>query len=282
MTRPLTFALLGHPVSHSLSPAMFGAAFEAAGLPHRYERVDVPTPRDFDDALARVRTGDLEGVNVTLPHKRLALERADLAAPSAAGTGAANVLAHAEGARLVAHNTDVEALRGRLPSAIRTGLVLGAGGAALAAIRALALRGAQHIVVTSRSFEHDVRERFDGSPLASAGADLLPWLSALDALAPELDVVVQATSAGVGSHNPQTEAFLDRIPWEKLPATAFAIDLVYGRVPTPFVARAQSRGLRAEDGVAMLVAQAEASFELWLGRASPPGAMRRAVDLARG
>ena len=81
MSRPLTFVLLGHPVAHSVSPAIHGAAYRALGAPHRYEVRDCPTPEHVRAQVEAIRSGALAGANVTVPWKRLALELADRARP---------------------------------------------------------------------------------------------------------------------------------------------------------------------------------------------------------
>lgn len=265
------FALLGHPVGHSVSPAMFAAAFESLGLPHRYERIDVPDEAALARQLARLRAGELAGANVTMPHKRAALQLADRAHESAAETGAANVLTRAGGG-VVAHNTDVAALLARLP-ACGSAVVLGAGGAALAAVRALRQRGCAAIALTSRSLIGAGLRDARAGALRAAGAELIAYGESL----PAAEVVVQATSAGVRGGAAQSGELLALVPWHRLDPRAFAIDLVYGPEPTPFVRAARERGLRAEDGLAMLVGQAELAFRLWLGEASPAGVMEQAA-----
>lgn len=269
---PLRFALFGHPVGHSVSAAMFRAAFGAEGLPHVYDLVDAPDDAALEREIERLRGGELRGANVTMPHKRAALERADEVAPSASDTGAANVLERDPRGRVVAHNTDVEALYRRLPPCT-SALVLGVGGAALAAVRALRRRGARSVIVTSRSLTAEAPRDSRAARLVAAGAELAPFGAPLS----PVDVVVQATSAGVRGGSPQSRELLSLVPWSQLQDGAFAIDLVYGPAPTPFVAAAKARGLSAEDGLPMLVGQAELAFALWLGRPSPPGVMRRAA-----
>jgi shikimate dehydrogenase len=283
MVEPLSFALLGAPVSHSLSARMFRAAFSYLGLPHRYELVEVADRAALERELSALRSGSRAGANVTMPHKREALELADEAAPSARGTGAANVLVRIASGAVVAHNTDVGALAGRVAprlsaGRLRAALVLGAGGGALAAVAALRSLGAGRVLVTNRSFVDGVGRDLRADSLERAGATIVPWARPDAATADELDVVVQATSCGVSGGAPQTRELLALVPWPALPRDAFAIDLVYGPFETPFVERAQLEGLAAESGLEMLVAQAEASFEAWLGRHSPAGVMRAAAE----
>src|ERR1700679_2995243 len=103
------FSLLGHPVRHSVSPAMCSAAFSALGLPHLYTAIDVPSVSGLARVVDDLRTGVLSGCNITIPYKRAVLDHVDVRAESAEEAGAANVLV-LDGGRVVAHNTDAEAL----------------------------------------------------------------------------------------------------------------------------------------------------------------------------
>jgi shikimate dehydrogenase len=283
----LRFALLGHPVGHSLSPAIHGAAYRALGLEHRYELVDVPDAAALAGAVRAVRSGELAGANVTVPWKREALVLADRADASASAVGAANVLAREAAQGVVAHNTDVGALVEELgalfPSPDRV-LVLGSGGASLAAIAAARALGARGIGVAARkwtpaldraSWPHaaDV-ERLGATPLAWQ-----PSAGELAAFAVRADVVIQATSAGMHGASAGDEVAAV-VPWSELRKTSVAYDLVYNPADTPFLARARAAGLAASGGLGMLVAQAARAFELWLGVAPPREPMLEAARVA--
>ena len=148
--------LLGHPVSHSLSPAMHNAAFKALGLPHKYSTRDV-APEKLADVVASLRGETALGANVTIPHKENALRLMDSAAEEARRVGAVNTIVR-RGSRLVGENTDkhgflraVQAMRGSSDDDLRIGaaLVLGAGGAARACILAL-LENGNDVLVANR------------------------------------------------------------------------------------------------------------------------------------
>ena len=130
--------LFGSPVSHSLSPAMHNAAFKALGMPHRYATREV-SAEHFADAVKSLRTGDVLGANVTIPHKEAAVRLMDEASDEVRATGALNTIVR-RGSRLSADNTDVDGFEASLISGevelLREGtvLVLGAGGAARACV----------------------------------------------------------------------------------------------------------------------------------------------------
>lgn len=295
--RPLRFALFGHPVSHSISPSIHRAAFAALGLPHTYEALDF---EQIEAALAALRRGDFEGANVTAPHKQKALKLADSVAPSAEGVGAANVLCrnpvavlapYRAGASITAHNTDVDALVDELravSSERSTAVILGAGGAALAAVVALKRLGFGAIAVTTRSFSSPAIARSSPSALrfrelgavpiaypSSSPADIHAWIE-------RADILVQATSAGTRSAPASGEALAALIPWSLLRPSAIAFDLVYNPRVTPFLRSAEARGLTTLGGLGMLVRQAALSLKLWTGLAPPLDVLFAAAAEALG
>ena len=282
------FVLLGHPVSHSLSPAIHSAAYRALGLPHRYEVLDVPDEAALAHAVARLRSGEIAGANVTVPHKARALELADSADPLARETEAANVLSP-EAGRLVAYNTDVSALvaeLARLTPGATSAIVIGAGGAARAAVSACRARGMGRITVLARRFDGraDPAEAPGGAALLRMGASICPWPSdaygasrVADAVS-AVDVLIQATSAGMAGV--EGDAIARVVPWEHVPASAMAYDVVYTPAVTPFLVAARARGLEAHGGLGMLVGQAASAVALWLGVEPPLVAMRAAAEEA--
>lgn len=253
--------VLGHPVGHSLSPALHSAAIAAAGLDAVYLAFDV-APGALDQAVDGLVALAFLGANVTIPHKAAALARADVATEEAAFIGAANTLYWDDQGRLAADNTDAAGLIGVLRDdcAVQAGdpvCLFGSGGAARAAAVALGRLGA---AVTVRARRADA---------AAAIADLARRAggSAPGAGAPR--VVINATP--LGRHG-------ERLPEDlmALGAHQVALDLNYG--PTsPFLAEAAARGAVAVDGLGMLVGQAEAAFARWTGSPPPAGVMRAAV-----
>jgi len=167
---------------------MHAAAFRALGMPHTYEAVRV-TAAELPGVVQALREGRFDGLNVTVPHKVAALALADEVATP--GTLAANTLVRAPDGRIVAHNTDVPALAAELRLLAgadaawgsRRALVLGSGGAALAAVAALRALGSVDVAVRARSTQPPATQPWEASPGSEAGT-----------LA-----VVQATSAGMAT-----------------------------------------------------------------------------------
>ena len=301
MSKRLRFSLLGHPVRHSVSPAMYTAAFTSLGLPHVYTAIDVPGAAGLARMVDELRTGVLAGCNVTIPYKRAVLDLADVRADTAEEAGAANVLALA-GGRVVAHNTDAEALARDLDVVLGTrprgrAAIIGGGGAGMAALVACRQLGFALVSMTSRSWTN-TETMFDapGAERARAlGALTAPW-PAVDEAAPtgklsqalrlqwselvaHADCVIQATSAGMLGGDPGDDV-VRIVPWSGLPAHAVAYDVVYNPRLTPFLAEAQARGLTAVNGLGMLVRQAALAISLWTGQTPPLDPMREAAEAA--
>jgi shikimate dehydrogenase len=245
---------------------MHNAALRATGLDDwEYLALPLPPPL-FAETVRALPAAGFRGVNVTIPHKQAALALADSAGPAAQAIGAANTLTFEPGGAILADNTDapglLEALRDRrIEVAGRSALVLGAGGAARAAVWALVGAGA-HVEVWNRT--------------PARAATLAHELGAGHARLPgAAEIVVNATSLGL---DPNIDPF-KAIPLkaDTFEAGSCVIDLVYGSGETRFLEAARSRGARVIDGLEILVAQGVASFERWTGKMAPRQAMRGAV-----
>lgn len=260
--------LLGHPVAHSLSPAMHNAAFRSLGLPHRYEALDV-TADGLPAVIARIRAGEVLGANVTVPHKEAVLDHADTWDGPTAEVGAANTLARTADGRVIASNTDVVGFAyaaSDLDLDGRRVLVLGSGGAARAVIAVLFGRGA-HVAIANRTAE---RARALVRGLAHP-VDRTPELRDWDRRGEldGVDVLVNATSLGLHGEDPLDGA--------ALPRGLVVVDLVPTAAPTALVHRARAGGHRVVDGLPMLLQQAASSFTIWTGRPAPVAVMRQAL-----
>ena len=262
--------IIGHPVAHSLSPAIQGAALRAAGVDATYERWD--TPLDALAArIAALREPDCLGANVTIPHKQNVLALLDEVAPLAAKIGAVNTIVN-DGGRLSGHNTDgggfVAALReAGFEPAGKSFLLVGAGGAARGIAFALRRAGAAAIAISNRTAAR-------AEALAEAvGGDAAPF----EAPPAPYDCVVNCTSAGM--HGSGAEDALPCDPTAAGPAT-LVVDIVYAPEETPLLRAARDAGLPVLGGLPMLIHQGALAFELWTGRPAPLDAMREAARAA--
>lgn len=267
---PRLFAVLGDPVDHSLSPALFNAGFRALGLEAIYVSIRVGSPSDAVGVMRSLaRAGG--GGNVTVPHKRRAAAAVERPSPAVQATGACNVFYWDEG--LCGDNTDVKGFRVAAEQLLgaslggRSVLLLGAGGAARAVLHACHQAGAERVQVLNRTPEH--AEAMVTELDADSMAEVVRHRGGL---AREYDLIVNATSLGLRDSDP--------LPLEPAGVDASALmDLVYSSESTAWVRQARELGMVAEDGRRMLVEQAAAAFELWFQREAPREAMRDAVGL---
>lgn len=269
----LRFALLGSPVAHSVSPALYAAAFEAIGVDAEYVLRAVSSA-ELPTAMRELAVAG--GGNVTLPHKEAAAALLDLPTAEVTGSGACNCF-WGEGEQLAGDNTDVggflAAVEEGPPGTVRGAsvLLLGAGGAARAVLLACALGGAARVEVWNRTGRR-ARE------LARAFEDRLPRVRVIDRVemsAGRWDLAVNATRLGLKDGDP-----LPPEPGEG--SVVAALDLVYRRGETAWVRRLREAGIPARDGRGMLVHQAALSVERWLDRSPPLAPLREAAERALG
>ena len=266
-TRPGRLVLLGHPVAHSLSPTFQNAALLAAGIPLVYEALDVG-PAGFASVVDRLVIERAAG-NVTIPHKAAMLARCTTVTPIAMRAGAVNTFWVDDRGQLQGDNTDVggfeaavAALLGDVPHGVTVAL-LGAGGAA-GAVLAAAERW-PHSPVRLWSRRHEAAVALSGRFGAAVTAHELLAEAIRGA-----DLVVNATPIGLVD---------DAIPFPValVRRQAAVLDLVYRRGGTAWIRSARTRGLRAMDGLPMLLEQGALAFERWFGVAPDRAVMRASV-----
>jgi shikimate dehydrogenase len=262
-------ALIGSPVSHSLSPVIHQAAFDAGGRDWRYVAFDVPIGRAAD-ALAAMRLLGIAGLSVTTPHKEQVAESVDGLAPAAAALRSVNTVVRGDDGRLVGHSTDgqgfVSALHADGVDVCGMHVaVLGAGAAARSVVAALDHAGAADIAVVNRTAAK-VTDVVALAPLTAhaAEADGTKQLAAAE-------LIVNATSVGFAS---------DGIPLDPalLHPEHLVADLVYHPLETALLRAARDAGARTFDGLGMLVHQAALQQQLWLGQLPDVAVMRRAAE----
>lgn len=254
------YALIGHPVAHSLSPRIHAAFGEQCGIPLRYELIDVP-PEGFAAAVAAFEREGGEGLNITLPHKAAARALCATLSARARRCGAVNTLIRGAGG-WHGDNTDGTGLvhdlteRHRLDLRARKVLLLGAGGAAHGVAPALLDAGIDSLWIVNRTPERaDALSDRLGEPdrVHTRYWQDLPELGVFD-------MVVNATSAGRGSDH------MD-LPSSLVSARTLAVDLSYGEAAIAFLSWARAQGCETVlDGLGMLVEQAAESFRLWHGQ----------------
>lgn len=267
MTRaPARLVLLGHPVAHSLSPRIQNAALEAAGIPLRYEPLDV-LPGDLERTTSELIAGRAAG-NVTIPHKIAFGQLCDELTMLAEQAGVVNTW-WVDDDRLVGDNTDVfgthaaaQEVLGHTPYHERVALI-GTGGAAAGVLAAVASWPRSSARVYGRN-----RERM--ATLCAQFPDVARATSVVRDALREATLVINATPVGLeGDEHP--------VDLELVPVDVAVLDLVYREGETAWVRAARAGGHRAADGLTMLLEQGALSFERWFGIDADRVAMRGAV-----
>lgn len=256
-------AVLGHPVSHSRSPAMQNAALGALELEDWSYRAIDAAPDAFEMTVKELAAVGYAGVNVTVPHKEAALALADGASEASQQIGAANTLVFA-GEKIEAHNTDADGLLAALPDPPRgqRTLVLGAGGAARAAIWALRWEGAE-VEVWNRTAEK-----------AAALCAELGGAAVTDPRQDTYEVIVNTSAAGLRGEDP-----FEHLPLEPdlFAASQTVVDMVYGERRSRLLEAAEKASAATVDGLEVLVQQGARSLEIWTGLEPDLDVMRRAA-----
>ena len=286
----IKLGLIGHPVAHSLSPRMHQVALDACGLEGEYRLYPVPPlpegQEELDKLIEAVRIGEINGVNVTIPHKRTVMPLLHELTSTAKSIGAVNTI-FLRNLRLVGDNTDApgfladlflrlsDYIKGKMDTP--AALILGAGGSARAVAYALSQVG-WHVSVAARR-EEQARELLS-SVLQDLHTNPIALHLSADSLRRRIDsspkIILIVNTTPLGMHpNIQANPWPDSVP---IPAGAFIYDLVYNPRETAFIKAAQAAGLPSCSGIGMLVEQAALSFERWTGLPAPRLEMARSVD----
>ncbi|MHB8050566.1 MAG: shikimate dehydrogenase [Coriobacteriia bacterium] len=274
-TRPT--AVIGWPVAQSLSPVMHNAAYEALGLNWACLPLGVPDQHALLAFTEAARRLPFVGFNVTMPYKQAMLELCDETATLAQLAGAVNTV-HCVDGRLIGYNTDGRGLLESLENdasvnpAGRSVVILGAGGAAGAALTAFILGRASSITIVNRTAERaeELLARVHNN-LRNTAASAMPLdLSAAPAIR-DADLIVNATPTGMSASDPSP------IPMEWLHEGQVVLDMVYQRPETALLRAATLAGARPVSGLGMLVAQGALAIDIWMGEGSGEGRAPRDV-----
>lgn len=255
-----TFAVIGYPLGHTLSPTFHNYLFDRLGLDARYRALET-TPGELGKVAQQLRHGELTGINITLPHKTAFLAYLDRIAPEALPVGAVNCVGMDQG-ELVGYNTDLAGLyyaltSAKFPIAGSQVLLLGAGGAARAALTALRQQGAAQICVAGRrvaAVQHFIGSFPRDGDATTLKAEQLD--AALDTTPYQL--IINATPVGMW---PQTDAAL--LVEDQLHGGQTVLDMVYRPEKTLLLQRAKAQGCRIIPGLEMFIGQGLASLQHW-------------------
>ncbi len=298
-----SYAVIGDPVEHSLSPRIFSRFFAELGIDAHYTAMRT-LPDELPQAIERVRRGALSGLSLTIPHKEAAVELVDAIHPAAARIGAVNCVWRTPSGHVQGFNTDAAGFRLSLEGAqIRLAaarvVLLGAGGAARAAAFATVAGGAKGLSIVNRDRERaqvlgldlvasgrawpegELLRRWEGgervapghSPDRALGGPSGKCFVASAPLEEEsiaqallhADILVNATSVGLG------DPTADPLPAGCVLGPRLSVlDMVYRPTQTALLRRARAGGAKVIDGLWMLLHQANEQLRLWTGRMAPP------------
>ena len=250
-------AVLGYPISHSLSPKLHGYWLEKCQIKGSYEAIETK-PEKLDETLSRLVKAGYSGVNLTVPLKEAVMPLLDEISPEARKIGAANTVIFSDG-KMRGHNTDaygfIENLKagieGELSDYLDQVVILGAGGAARAVIVGLLDEGAKKITLLNRT-----RKKAEMLAKIDTRIQVKDWEKRTESLS-DASLLVNTTSLGM-----QKMPVLD-ISLSALPVNALVTDIVYHPLITPLLEQANQRGNLTVDGLGMLIHQAVPAFEMF-------------------
>ena len=259
--RPRLAAVLGNPISHSKSPRMHNYWLKQNKLNGYYIPIKVELA-DFEQTIRTLMKMGFSGVNVTIPHKLLALKIADESSIIAQYIGAANTLTFTKENKIYADNTDaygfINNIKSKYPNwnpKKGVSVVLGAGGASRAVIAALLSEGSKQIMVLNRTIEKAevLKKDYDNKITVES------WENINEVLASSKNII-NTTSLGMND-----ETFIPINP-KAIPEKSLVSDLVYTPLETNLLKIAKNRGSKTVDGLGMLIHQGVPGFEAWFGQ----------------
>lgn len=267
-------AVIGAPISHSLSPRLHNYWLRRYGITGYYVPLQIE-PEDLETTLRAMPKAGFVGCNVTIPHKEAVLKLADVVTDRASLIGAANTLVFRRDGKIYADNTDgygfVQNLMQGAPSWVPesgAAMVLGAGGASRGVVASLLEVGVPEVRITNRTRPRAEAMKAD----FGARVTVCDWVHAAEHMA-DCATVVNTSSLGMVGQ-PELNISLDR-----LPQSAVVTDIVYAPLRTAFLEAAAAHGCATVDGLGMLLHQAAPGFERWFGHKPEVDAATRAAVL---
>jgi shikimate dehydrogenase len=271
-------AVFGLPIAHSASPAMHNAAFAALGLNWRYLAFEVD-PENLRAAIEGAKAMNFAGINLTVPHKLLAVEMMDELDESAKKWDAVNTIKFVQSPKskvqcAVGFNTDadaiVTALREGLKLKLRGAkvLLLGAGGAGRTAALKLASENVAELFLVNRTqskaeeIAGEIKKQFPSVKITVGFPKA------------KVDLLLNATSLGLKVDDSSP---LDKKQFS-LKQTRSVYDMIYRPAETKLLAAAKKSGCKTANGLGMLLHQGAKAFEIWTGKPAPLDVMRRALE----
>ena len=277
----IQLGIIGFPIGHSLSPVFQQAALDHLKLDAIYSTWEIDQ-RDLGAFIDGLRSPDIKGINVTVPHKEAVLPLLDHVDEWALQAGAVNTIVN-RGGPLYGYNTDgmgfIKGLRHNAPFELqnKTVLIIGAGGSARGVVRALANESVGNIIIANRTLS-----RAQSLSTLSIGLGVpaqaisLDWQE-LSLASVQSELIVNCTSVGM-AHT--SEFGLSPLLLQQISPNSVVYDLVYNPIETQLLKEAVRAGAAVISGIKMLVYQGAASFELWFDRPAPVDVMLESADKA--
>ena len=267
---PAKYGIIGYPLGHTMSPTLHNWGFDALSINAEYAAYPLE-PAALPEFMDRMRTEPIMGLSVTIPHKRAVMAFLDRISERAERVGAVNTL-YWDGGSLCGENTDVIGLTAplrKLPSLPESALVLGAGGAARAAVAGLLELSVPEVLVANRT-----RARAD-ELARDFSVKVVDWEERMD---PAPGLICNTTPLGMSG------PMQDLSPWDadRFPEGCVAYDIVYNPLRTRFLREAESAGCTTISGLEMFLHQGLAQFRLWTGLEMDEAGARRLLLTALG
>jgi len=266
-----TFAVIGDPIDHSLSPNIHSAAFRELNLDCSYIAYRVPKG-ELQEGVESLKKIKIDGFNVTIPHKIEMMKYLDKLDESCSIIGAVNTVTNDNGI-LKGYNTDMDGFLE--PFKKRTinikklkVLLLGSGGAARAIVAGFAKEHVQSITIANRTIEN-ANNLVKFSKRIGLNANAIK-INEVENTAKNYDIIVNATSVGLKNE-------ISPISLDGISSKTIVYDIVYMPINTDFLKKAKEKGAIIIYGYEMLLGQATRAFEIWHGVEAPYNAMKKAL-----
>lgn len=279
--KTMTFAVLGHPIGHTLSPIMHNASIQALGLDAIYLAFDMP-PALLIDGLKTMGTLGFRGINLTVPLKEVAFRGVDELADSASATGSVNTIEFLPDQKIRGHSTDGDGFLRAVHEAFdvspkgRSIFILGCGGAGRAVAITAACQLAKEIVLADldegkvQSLKSEIETHAPTVKVKVASSSPTEWAH----LALQTELIVQASPVGMKLDD------VSPLPKEAFRAGQYVFDMIYMYPETAIMKVAAPMGAKVSNGLGMLLHQGAKSFEIWTGQKPDVEAMRAALENA--
>ena len=244
------YLVIGNPIGHSLSPKLHNHWIKKNNIDAVYDKKQL-NENDIEDTILKVRNGEIDGINVTIPFKKSIIPYLDQLTPLANETQSVNMI-YKEKNKVIGHNTDVGGFELGLKQINynvknKKVFILGAGGVVSSIILALKKMGSSKIILSNRT-----KEKAEDLKKIYSDLEIIDW-----GKTPDFNVIINATSLGLKNHD---EIKLD---YTDIGSNKLFYDVIYNPRQTKFLSKAKQFGNQIENGKMMFVYQAHQAFTIW-------------------